>query len=66
MSKYLLPYFGELDYSNLKHFYETIFDFNGREILIDMEFENTSIDKKCMDNIKSFLYRHDKLSLVKK
>lgn len=59
MDSYLLPHFGQINLAALEEYYDTSIDFNGREIEIDLNFENKTIDKKQMDIVKSFLENID-------
>lgn len=55
MSKFLLPHFGELDPKNLEEYYDVGVEFNGQEIQMDLNFENSSIDTKRLALVKQFI-----------
>ena len=50
-----LPHFGILDPAALDEYYDADVDFNGTEIQIDLNFENTSIDIKRLETAKQFI-----------
>jgi hypothetical protein len=52
---YELPYFGDLDLTDLGDYYDTEIEFNGRLVQLDLNFDDreTTIDK--LDAIKDFL-----------
>jgi len=60
MSKYTLPYFGEIDSSNLKEYYNVEIILNERKIRIDLNFENNSINQDNINTIKTFLEEIEK------
>lgn len=55
MTKISLPYFGELDSSALEDYYDTSLDFNGVQISMDLNFENSVIDPKKLLSVKNFI-----------
>jgi Protein of unknown function (DUF2004) len=56
MATYLLPYFGEINYTALDDdFYDIEIELEGNKIDIDLNFENESIEETKMKNIKNFL-----------
>nr|WP_315026313.1 DUF2004 domain-containing protein [uncultured Chryseobacterium sp.] len=55
MTKYTLPFFGEVSTESLEEYYDVNIDFKGNEIQIDMNFENPNIDVLQLDKVKSFL-----------
>ncbi len=55
MKDYLLPYFGQIDLDSLKEEYYGEIEFNGKEISVDINFENKSISETKMDIIKNFI-----------
>ena len=57
--KYTLPYFGELDLTDLEDRYDVSFEFNGEEIDADLNFDEAKIEQKHLDIVKNFL---DKLT----
>lgn len=50
-----LPYFGILDSLLLEEYYDAEVDFNGRNIQIDLNFENGSIEKSKLEAAKQFI-----------
>lgn len=55
MANYSLPHFADIDTNSLEEYYDVDVDFNGREIQIDLNFENKSIDPKRLDIAKHFI-----------
>lgn len=55
MNTYPLLHFNDLDLDNLEEYYETRIDFNGHEVSIDLNFENTTISRDQMDIVGTFL-----------
>lgn len=55
MATYMLPHFGELNLKNLEDYYDVTIDLNGREMEIDLNFENTEISANRMDIVKRFI-----------
>ncbi len=55
MSTIKFPYFGSLDINDLEIYYDVNTDFNGREILIDLNFENKTIDFKRLEMARQFI-----------
>lgn len=55
MATYKLPHFGQLDPVNLDEYYDVGIDFNGKEIQIDLNFENKTIGIKRLDMVGRFL-----------
>ncbi|MBL7974988.1 MAG: DUF2004 domain-containing protein [Candidatus Kapabacteria bacterium] len=52
-----LPYFGKIDFSQLKEYYSTEVVFNGNLLAIDINFEHNNIDKERAVYIRDFLDR---------
>ncbi len=50
-----LPHFGKLQTENLEEYYNVDIEFKGKEIQIDLNFENKTIDTATFDKIKKFL-----------
>jgi len=50
-----LPHFGKLHTENLEEYYNVDIEFNGKEIQIDLNFENKKIDTATFDKIKNFI-----------
>ena len=50
-----LPHFGHLDPQVLDQYYDVEISFGGREIMIDLNFIDNSIDIKLMETVKGFL-----------
>jgi hypothetical protein len=55
MATYALPHFGDIDIDKLDEYYDASFELNGREVRLDMNSDETSIDIKRMDEIKAFI-----------
>lgn len=55
MANIKLPYFGILDNGSLEKYYDAVVDFNAVEIMVDLNFENKSIDIKKLEAAKQFL-----------
>jgi hypothetical protein len=55
MASYTLPHFGQLDTSNLEEYYDVDIEFSGKEIQVDLNFEDKSIDTKRLDLVKKFI-----------
>ncbi len=55
MKEYYLPYFRELNLTELDEYYDIDIDLNGNTINIDINFENKSSDRNKLDTVKSFL-----------
>lgn len=50
-----LPHFELINSQELKEYYVTEIDLNGRKTSIDLNFENNSINKEGIETIKTFL-----------
>ena len=50
-----LPHFGKLQTENLEEYYNVDTEFKGKEIQIDLNFENKTIDTATFDKIKKFI-----------
>lgn len=55
MSSYTLPHFGKLDLTNLDEYYDVEIEFNGKEVDLDLNFGNKTVDPARMDIVKKFL-----------
>lgn len=55
MAEYTLPYFGKLQTENLEEYYNVDIEFSGKEIQIDLNFENKTIDIVTFDKLKNFV-----------
>ncbi|MBO9205240.1 MULTISPECIES: DUF2004 domain-containing protein [Niastella] len=55
MNPYMLPHFGEIDPAALEEYYGAVVEFNGREIDLDLNFDNKSIDVARLEKVKQFL-----------
>ena len=55
MANYSLPHFGQIDLTNLDEYYSVKIDLDGREIEVDLNFEEKTIDSKQMDTVKKFM-----------
>ncbi|MDR6785160.1 hypothetical protein ABIE26_003858 [Pedobacter africanus] len=52
---YTLPYFGNINLTELQEDYYTVAETSKNNIAIELSFENRSIDQKMADEISSFL-----------
>ena len=50
-----LPPFGIIDATSLDEYYDTAIDFNGRQINVDLNFDNKTIDIKRLEVVKHFI-----------
>ncbi|MFT3910351.1 MAG: DUF2004 domain-containing protein [Ferruginibacter sp.] len=50
-----LPYFGIIDASSLNEYYDTTFEFNGRQVNLDLNFDNGTIDIKRLETVNHFI-----------
>jgi hypothetical protein len=55
-----LPYFGQLNINALEDYYECSTSLNGRNIDLDLNFENSSVIKIKMEAVKSVLENLEK------
>ena len=55
MSSYTLPYFEPLESTNLEPYYDVDIEFNGRQIQIDLNFDEKEIDASRLDTVKRFI-----------
>lgn len=60
MTEKTLPHFGKLEIENLEEYYNLDIEFNGKEIQIDLNFENKTIDTATFDKIKNFIENIEK------
>jgi len=61
MSKFEVPYFGQLNLESLKEYYSTETKFNNIEIQLDLNFENKAIESATMTAVKNILENIAKL-----
>src|SRR6478736_6336491 len=67
MSKYTLTNFGEIDAGDLEEYYDAEIIFNGRQIEVDITFDEKSIDLGKLKKINDWLtniQRLDELGLA--
>lgn len=55
MANFNLPHFGPIDPNELEEYYETEITFNGRQIQIDLNFENKIIELKQLETVQHFI-----------
>lgn len=55
MTEYTLPHFGKLQVENLEEYYNVDIELGGKEIQIDLNFENKTINIEDFDTIKHFI-----------
>lgn len=55
MAMIKIPHFGPLDPEALEEYYDVEIDFNGKQIQVDLNFGNTSIDPSKLDIVKAFI-----------
>jgi hypothetical protein len=55
LTNYNLPYFGEIDLTELKEYYQTANEFDKAEVKLDLNFENKNIDQRKAQLIETFL-----------
>ena len=55
-----LLHFEKIQIENLEEYYNVDIQFNGKEIQIDLNFENKTIDASTFDKIKNFLENIEK------
>jgi len=55
MTTFTLPFFGELNHSNLNDYYDVEIDFGGYKLQIDLNFEHKVIDINRLVAVKDFL-----------
>jgi Protein of unknown function (DUF2004) len=55
MATISVPHFGMLDSESLDEYYDTGIDFNGKQIQIDLNFENKTIDSRTLETVKAFI-----------
>lgn len=63
MLTYILPFFGEIQPSDLLENYEIEIDFKGRKIELDLNFENEKIKISKLERIKKNLENIEKFDL---
>lgn len=50
-----LPYFGQIDFTQLNEYYSAETEYNGLILRLDLNFENKNISEVDAENIKKFL-----------
>lgn len=55
MINYTLPHFGEVDTETIEGYYDAIMEYKGKEVALDLNFENSAIDPKRLDFVKETL-----------
>lgn len=60
MKNYQIPYFGEIDITNLEDYYEVEVTINENKVRLDLNFEDTSVDENTCQDIKNFLENLDR------
>jgi len=55
MTSFELPFFGSLDLHSLEEYYQTIIEFNGTEVELDLNFESRRIDPERLDAVRQFI-----------
>ncbi|MFL9483513.1 DUF2004 domain-containing protein [Chitinophagaceae bacterium LWZ2-11] len=55
MTNITLPYFGELNSDSLDEYYDEEIEFNGRQIDLDLNFENETIEPAKLESVKRFI-----------
>lgn len=55
MANFTLPHFGPIDPNDLEEYYEVEISFNSRQIEIDLNFENKTIDPKRLETVQHFI-----------
>jgi len=55
--EYTLPYFGELDLTDLGDFYDVEIEFHGRPVELDLNFDDGTTTIAKLDAVKSFIER---------
>ncbi|MBX7227042.1 MAG: DUF2004 domain-containing protein [Chitinophagales bacterium] len=61
MTEFSLPYFGQLFSDRLEEYYCVEVDFNGREIQLDLNFEQDTLDLETINMLKQFIEDIEKL-----
>jgi hypothetical protein len=60
MKNYQIPYFGEIDITNLEDYYEMEVTIHENKVSLDLNFEDTSDDENTFQDIKNFLENLDR------
>lgn len=55
MAEKTLPHFGKIQTEDLEEYYNVAVEFDGKDIQIDLNFENKAIDTTTFDKIKNFI-----------
>ncbi|MFM2375108.1 MAG: hypothetical protein RLZZ165_205 [Bacteroidota bacterium] len=66
MTQYTLPYFGALPTDHLESYYEIRAELGGKEIRIDLNFENQTIETATMDKVKLLIEGIERLDAQNK
>ncbi|MFZ4930397.1 DUF2004 domain-containing protein [Chryseobacterium sp. Mn2064] len=66
MPEYILPHFGTLSTDNLEEYYNINIECNGKEIQIDLNFEDNNITTTQLDKVKSYLENLEKFDKLNK
>lgn len=53
--KYKLPYFAEIEITRVGEYYDVEIELKGQKTTIDMNFENTALDRRLFDRLKKIL-----------
>lgn len=53
--EYTLPYFGELDLTDLSDYYDVEIEFHGRPVELDLNFDDTRTTIEKLNAVKSFI-----------
>jgi hypothetical protein len=55
MSSYTLPHFGEINPAALEDYYDATIEFQGKEVDLDLNFGNKTIDTARLDIVRKFI-----------
>lgn len=64
MTKYNLTHFGEIDLENLEEYYETEITVDGRQVEVDINFDEGSTDASTLNKINKWLSNASKLNEI--
>ncbi|MDF2189110.1 DUF2004 domain-containing protein [Paraflavitalea sp. CAU 1676] len=59
MTFFELPFFGKINTDNLEEYYDTVIEFNGTAIELDLNFESNTIEPTQLEKVKQFLSKLD-------
>ena len=62
-SNYDLPYFGHINLNELKEYYQTTIKLDGKDLEIDINFENKTIRQDDILKVKKFLQKISKFDI---